>query len=163
MFYPLRGQRRALLSLCAQPSSVPKGLQGFPLSASAKREVFFSACGGFQSQTNHTGRGFNGSITASCWGCRTAVLLPLTPHHALGANLSKPNVSIPETWNPMVKKIIKIPEEQRTLLEKMFSLTPQASGPSTSCKGPQNVPTWLPTSACGPGCAEAGARSYFCG
>lgn len=49
--------------LVQQHRSLPEGLEGFPLSASAKMDflnIFFLACGGFQGQTKCAGLGFDG-------------------------------------------------------------------------------------------------------
>lgn len=86
-FYPLRGQQHALLSLCAQPSSVPKGLQGFPLSASAKSGVCFFFSVWRISRPNQPYRAWV-QRQHHHRGCRTALLLPLTLLLALGANLT---------------------------------------------------------------------------
>lgn len=67
MFY-LRGAGDVpYFPLVQQLPSLPEGLEGFPLSASAKREFlifyfFFSplARGGFQGQTKCAGLGFDG-------------------------------------------------------------------------------------------------------
>lgn len=66
---------------------LPRALQGFPLSISAKR-IFFLACGGFQGQMLMAQ--LDGAITPTCMGCKTleanqmfSGLMPETPQSTI--------------------------------------------------------------------------------